>query len=123
MNSRSSSDTVSLRPRSNPNADKAEGGRGTGTAVKKVQADQLPVHVGESEEAQEQQGEIIEAKIEEADPKRVIATPTLPSQSDVEEHRECHLPYASWCDHCVEGRGREMGHHTVNRGTRAIPTI
>ena len=99
--------------------------------VKERRVDQLPVHVGEydraqelqEEQLQEAQGEVIEAEIEEADPKRVLPTPTLPSQSDVEKHREDHLPYASWCDHCVEGRGREMGHQHVDRSHRAISTI
>ena len=68
-------------------------------------------------------GEIIEAEVEEADPKRSIPTPEMPSPSDVERHREDHIPYASWCDHCVEGRGREMGHSRVDRSVRTVSTF
>ena len=68
--------------------------------------------------------EVIEAEVEEADPRRSIPTPLMPSPSDVEKHREDHIPYASWCDHCVEGRGREMGHRAVtDRDTRRVSTF
>ena len=51
------------------------------------------------------EGELIEAA-EEADTLRTMPTPIMPSPSDVEKHREDHIPYASWCDQCVEGKGR-----------------
>ena len=123
MSCRATTDTASLRPRSKPSVNGTEGGRGTGMRVEVMPVDQLPVLANKDDEAQEEQGEIIEAEVEEADPKRVLVTPTLPSQSDVDKHREDHLPYASWCDHCVEGRGREMGHPAVDRSARAISTI
>ena len=80
--------------------------------------------MGEKDDAShEDMGEIIEAEVEEAVERRVLPTPELPCQSDVDKHREDHLPYASWCDHCVEGRGREMGHHIVDKVAHTIPTI
>ena len=36
--------------------------------------------------------------------------PTLPSQEEVDEHNKAHLPFRSWCRHCVRGRGREASH-------------
>ena len=36
--------------------------------------------------------------------------PKLPSKEEVEEHELTHLPYRSWCRHCVRGRGKEMPH-------------
>ena len=77
------------------------------------------VNVGEDDVID---GETIEAA-EEAEPQRVIPTPCMPSPSDVETHRGSHIPYASWCDECVEGRGREMGHHTCTSQVRTVPTI
>ena len=74
------------------------------------------------DEIDETQGEVIEAA-EEAEPLRVLPTPIMPSPSDVEKHRESHIPYASWCDHCVEGRGREMGHHGKCDVHRTVPTV
>ena len=67
--------------------------------------------------------EVLEALAEEADPKRLLPTPTMPTLREVLKHREDHIPYQSWCDWCVEGRGREMGHSCVDMSTRSIPTI
>ena len=58
-------------------------------------------------------GETLEAPEEPADDKRIIPTPIMPSPSEILQHRIDHIPYQSWCDHCVEGRGREMGHPRV----------
>ena len=41
---------------------------------------------------------------------RHMLDPTLPSAAEVREHRLTHLPYRSWCYHCVRGRGKEMNH-------------
>ena len=74
------------------------------------------------DELEEEAGDIIEAA-EEADPVKVMPTPTMPSPSDVEKHRESHIPYASWCDHCVGGRGREMGHFARCDNHRVVPVV
>ena len=36
--------------------------------------------------------------------------PKLPTKLEVEEHNLTHLPFRSWCRHCVRGRGRELPH-------------
>ena len=36
--------------------------------------------------------------------------PRKPSEADVIEHNMTHLPYRSWCRHCVRGRGEELPH-------------
>ena len=67
------------------------------------------VLVGEHEDVEPddiQTDELIDAPEEPSDTKRVLPTPELPSMSDILKHREDHVPYMSWCDHCVEGRGR-----------------
>ena len=61
--------------------------------------------------------------MEEVEPRRHLPTPTLPSESAVARHRENHLPYQSWCDQCVEGRGQEFGHKAANFGAREITTV
>ena len=68
-------------------------------------------------------GEILEAPEEIVETQRHLPTPDMPSASDVEKHRETHCPYQSWCDECVEGRGREMGHRGVNHSERSIATV
>ena len=41
--------------------------------------------------------------------------PRLPSEREVQEHfASGHLPYRSWCHHCVRGRGREADHRRKN---------
>ena len=32
--------------------------------------------------------------------------PIRPSAGEVCEHNLTHLPYRSWCEHCVKGRGK-----------------
>ena len=41
--------------------------------------------------------------------------PKLPSQAEVEEHDLTHLPFRSWCRHCVRGRGRAADHRAQDR--------
>ena len=36
-----------------------------------------------------------------------------PTEAEVEEHNLTHLPYRSWCRHCVRGRGKEMPHRKL----------
>ena len=33
--------------------------------------------------------------------------PSEPSREEREEHEKVHLPFRSWCRHCVRGRGKE----------------
>ena len=41
------------------------------------------------------------------------STPLKPSAQEVDEHNVTHLPYRSWCNHCVRGRGRALAHQRV----------
>ena len=36
--------------------------------------------------------------------------PEEPSAEERREHELTHLPYRSWCKHCVGGRGKEAPH-------------
>ena len=48
--------------------------------------------------------------------------PKLPSEEEVRMHMLCHLPYRSWCHHCVRGRGRERDHRRKpDEGVKGIP--
>ena len=40
--------------------------------------------------------------------------PKKPSREEVEEHAKTHLPFRSWCRHCVRGRGKEMAHYRTD---------
>ena len=41
---------------------------------------------------------------------RKLRDPKLPSPEEVRAHELTHLPYRSWCVHCVRGKGKSMDH-------------
>ena len=42
---------------------------------------------------------------------RKLHDPKLPNEQEVKEHNlSGHMPFRSWCPHCVRGRGKEMEH-------------
>ena len=41
---------------------------------------------------------------------RKMADPKSPSPDEVAEHNLNHLPYRSWCRHCVKGKCKENSH-------------
>ena len=42
---------------------------------------------------------------------RKLHDPKLPKEDEVKEHfLSGHMPFRSWCPHCVKGRGKEMEH-------------
>ena len=51
-----------------------------------------------------------------------IKDPKLPSPEEEKEHMLTHLPYRSWCVHCVRGKGRSMDHRRSEgeRGVREV---
>ena len=42
-----------------------------------------------------------------------IHQPWMPTRAEREKHAITHLPFRSWCEHCVKGRGEEMRHLKV----------
>ena len=50
------------------------------------------------------------------------STPRRPPQEEVDRHMLTHLPYRSWCPHCVRGKSRGK-HHSGSTGSKQIPTI
>ena len=42
---------------------------------------------------------------------RMLIAPNPPSKQERMEHEVTHLPYRTWCAHCVRGRGRDDPHH------------
>ena len=47
---------------------------------------------------------------EEAVVHKSVADPGQPSKKDRLEHELTHMPYRSWCEHCVRGRGKSKPH-------------
>ncbi len=64
---------------------------------------------------------------EEAEPKRIAPSPTLPTAAEIEDRRICHFPYRNWCPHCVAGRAlgerRDLGALGWQKGRYLIPVI
>ena len=56
-------------------------------------------------------------------PKRV-ADPKMPTQAEIDEHNLTHMPYRSWCIHCVRGRAETSGHRRQGpRPEGAVPEV
>ena len=57
-------------------------------------------------------------------PHRPLSSPAAPSAAERDEHDISHLQYRSWCSGCVEGFGRERGHHATGAmAARLVPLI
>ena len=50
-------------------------------------------------------------------------SPKRPSQAEVEEHELTHLPFRSWCVHCVRGRGECTPYRAAKRAEDAVPEL
>ena len=44
-----------------------------------------------------------------------VQDPQLPSEEEVKCHELTHLPYRSWCSHCVRGKGRAIDHRKTEQ--------
>ena len=60
----------------------------------------------ETEESQEVRCEPFGGH-EEGQAQKVARDPGTPAQAEREEHEVTHWPYRAWCDHCVNGRGKD----------------
>ena len=60
----------------------------------------------EAEERSTREAEEAEAGGEERKVVKVL-DPRQPTDEERRTHNLTHLPYHSWCEHCVKGRGRE----------------
>ena len=47
---------------------------------------------------------------EEARAPEVLRDPGAPTQKEIEEHNTTHLPFRSWCPHCVTGKAQDRPH-------------
>merc|ERR1712077_100698 len=47
-----------------------------------------------------------------------MPVPDGPSNHEREEHELTHIPFRSWCEHCVKGRARSRAHKRRNPETK-----
>ena len=45
----------------------------------------------------------------------MMRSPSLPNGAEVEEHEKTHLPFRSWCRHCVRGKGKQAQHRRMTQ--------
>ena len=65
--------------------------------------------VEENEDIQDDDQER-EGVVAQGERARPLPQPRLPSRREVQEHELTHIPYRSWCVHCVRGAGRSDAH-------------
>ena len=44
-----------------------------------------------------------------------MTVPERPSRPEREKHELTHIPYRSWCEHCVKARARGRAHRRRNQ--------
>ena len=59
----------------------------------------------------------------EAKPNKGLNHGIKPSQKEVDEHERTHLPFRSWCAHCVKGKGQSHPHWNKDKEDCGIATI
>ena len=59
----------------------------------------------------------------EAIPVKIAKAPIKPSREEVESHMATHLPFRSWCPHCVRGKSKGKPHSLAKSTGKDMPTI
>ena len=68
----------------------------------------------EDRETEEESGEVRNS--------RKAGQPRMPTKQEKDEHERTHVPFRSWCEHCVRGQASEYKHSTV-KGVNAEEEI
>ena len=54
----------------------------------------------------------------------LCVAPAQPSQDERDAHEANHLPYRSWCRHCVRGKGKSDAHKQLDAEKQhSVPTV
>ena len=77
-----------------------------------------PVEEQEDEEVVDDEEDEEEAVIQKTLP--YIPKPSL---QEIQDHLRNHLPFRSWCPHCISGRGAALPHLTRKHDTPTVPTL
>ena len=67
--------------------------------------------------------ELEEEEDEEGIKAKGALVPTMPSQEEVEAHMLTHVPYRSWCKHCVRGKAKGKPHFRTGAGKDEVPCV
>ena len=70
------------------------------------------------------ESEDVEAEIsDEAKQNKGLPCGVKPSGKEIEEHHRTHLPFRSWCKHCVFGKGQSHPHYQKEKEETGVPCI
>ena len=90
-----------------PGADVGSGGTAGSSLQHREEDDPQGRGASDGRGANEEDRQTDDEKEEEAQPNKRILAPDMPTKAEVIEHKaNDHIPYRSWCKHCVEGFGR-----------------
>ena len=64
-----------------------------------------------------------EEELEEGAAVRTMRSPTEPTAKERADHDATHMPFRSWCAHCVEGRGESLPHLKSENTDITVPEI
>ena len=53
----------------------------------------------------------------------LLNAPYSPSRQERMEHEVTHLPFRSWCEHCVRGKSNSRGHYKHSDEPSSVPVI
>ena len=67
--------------------------------------------------------EMIMERNDEAKKNRGINCGIKPTAKEIEEHERTHMPFRSWCKHCVRGQAQSTPHYTRDDDENSVPTI
>ena len=65
----------------------------------------------------------VQSQPEEATEPNIARAPVLPSREKIESHMVTHVPFRSWCKHCVRGKSKGLAHNRQKPAERSLPTI
>ena len=69
------------------------------------------------------EGQSADSRNGEAAVVRAARRPKDPTPQEREDHAACHVPFRSWCRHCVAGMGRAEPHVVHDRSDSTIPQV
>jgi hypothetical protein len=53
-----------------------------------------------------------EELMQEGKPIKILRGPVKPTKLEIEEHQHNHIPFRSWCPHCMRGKSKASGHRS-----------
>ena len=59
----------------------------------------------------------------EGRPGKGLRAPVRPNKQEVEDHETCHVPFRSWCAHCVRGKSNAPPHRQKEEDESTKPVV